>query len=76
LPEELLTPKEISAWLRVSVGWVLAHANGNRAPLLPSVKMGKHRRFRREDVQRFIDECAKLATRHGSSDRKMIGGHE
>jgi excisionase family DNA binding protein len=60
MPERLLTPKEVAEWLGVSSSWVLDHASGRRRPHLPSVKLGKAVRFRREDVQRFIDECARV----------------
>jgi predicted DNA-binding transcriptional regulator AlpA len=61
MPERLLTPKEVAQqWLGVSVAWVLDHSNGRRAPHLPSVKLGKVVRFRREDVERFIDECGRM----------------
>jgi hypothetical protein len=43
--EELLTPEEVATWLRVSPAWVRAHANGNRQPKLPSLKVGAFRRF-------------------------------
>jgi predicted DNA-binding transcriptional regulator AlpA len=61
MSERLLTPQEVAAWLRVSVSWVLDHALGRRRPCPPSVKLGKVVRFRREDVQRFIEECARMA---------------
>lgn len=60
-PDDILTVDEVSAWLRVSAAWVRAHANGNRRPVLPSIKMGGHRRFRRKDIERFLDELAKTA---------------
>ena len=59
MPEYLMTPREVAGWLRVSVAWVLDHAS-RRAPRLPSVKLGKAVRFRREDVERFIDECGRM----------------
>jgi len=59
MPERLLTPKEVAEWLGVSAGWVLDHASGRRRPCLPSVKLGKAVRFRREDVQTFIGECVR-----------------
>jgi excisionase family DNA binding protein len=58
-PERLLTPKEVAELLAVSVAWVLDHAS-RRRPLLPSVKLGKAVRFRREEVEEFIRECARL----------------
>jgi excisionase family DNA binding protein len=60
MAERLLLPKEVAEWLGVSVSWVLDHAIGRRRPCLPSVKLGKIVRFRREDVQRFIEECVRM----------------
>lgn len=59
-PERLLTPKEVADWLAVSPAWVLDHASGRRRPYLPCVKLGKAVRFRREDVEAFIRECARM----------------
>jgi hypothetical protein len=61
MAEELLTPEDIATWLRVKPAWVRAHANGNRKPKLPSLKMGAFRRFRRQDIQSFLEELAKGA---------------
>jgi excisionase family DNA binding protein len=57
--ERLLTPKDVAEILSVSVAWVLDHAS-RRRPLLPSVKLGKAVRFRREEVEEFIKECARM----------------
>jgi excisionase family DNA binding protein len=57
--ERLLGPKEVAQWLGVSSGWVLDHASGRRRPMLPSVKLGKAVRFRREDVEAFIQDCVR-----------------
>jgi len=59
IPEKLLSPKAVSEWLCVSETWVLDHASGRRRPNLPSVKLGKAVRFRREDVETFIKECVR-----------------
>jgi hypothetical protein len=59
--EELLTPEDVATWLRVKPAWVRAHANGNRKPELPSLKMGAFRRFRRQDIQEFLDQLSKRA---------------
>lgn len=59
--KEILTVEEVAAWLRVSKAWVRAHANGNRRPLLPSIKMGAHRLFLREQIRQFLSELAKAA---------------
>jgi len=55
--ERLLTVDEVMRWLGVSRSWVIDHANGRRRPFLPSVKLGKCRRFEPAAVARFIDEC-------------------
>lgn len=60
MPEKLLTPKTVAEWLDVSVSWVLDHASGRRRPHLTSVKLGKAVRFRREDVERFIEDCVRM----------------
>jgi excisionase family DNA binding protein len=60
MPERLLTPKSVAEWLDVSASWVLDHASGRRRPHLPSVKLGKAVRFRREDVEKFISECSRM----------------
>jgi excisionase family DNA binding protein len=59
LLDRLLTPKEVAETLGVSVAWVLDHSS-RRRPLLPSVKLGKAVRFRREEVEEFIRECARI----------------
>jgi excisionase family DNA binding protein len=58
-PDRLLTPQEVAEILAVSVAWVLDHSS-RRRPLLPSVKLGKVVRFRREEVVEFIRECARM----------------
>jgi predicted DNA-binding transcriptional regulator AlpA len=55
----LLTAQEIADFFGVSRAWVLAHANGNRRPRLPRVKLGKVVRFEVEAVKRFLQECAR-----------------
>jgi helix-turn-helix protein len=59
--DELLTVEDLAGWLKVKPAWVRAHANGNRKPELPSLKMGAYRRFRRQDIQAFLEQLAKRA---------------
>jgi hypothetical protein len=59
--EKLLTVEDVAAWLRVKPAWVRAHANGNRKPKLPSLKVGAFRRFRIKDIQGFLEELSKAA---------------
>lgn len=50
----LLNVREVAEWLNVSEGWVRDHASGRRQPLLPSLKLGKVRRFREDEMESFI----------------------
>jgi excisionase family DNA binding protein len=54
--EQLLTVEEVTEWLNVARSWVRSHASGHRAPLLPSIKIGRFRRFSRAAVERWIQE--------------------
>jgi excisionase family DNA binding protein len=55
----LLNAEQAAERLGVSRAWILAHANGQRRPKLPSAKLGKLVRFRPEDLERFIEECSR-----------------
>ena len=79
--ESLLTPEDVATWLKVKPAWVRAHANGNRKPELPSLKMGAYRRFRREDIK--ISRTTEQGSRMINAminfpipppDLKLIGG--
>jgi excisionase family DNA binding protein len=61
MTNQLLSTEDVAKWLQVSKAWVTSHANGNRRPSLPSVKLGKCVRFRREDIERFIQQCEREA---------------
>lgn len=53
----LLTLEQVATWLQVSPAWVRDHTT-RRSPRLRVVRWGSRRavlRFRREDVQAFID---------------------
>jgi len=58
--ERLMTVKEVAAWLNISEQWVRAHANKERRPYLPSIKLGKSVRFRASDVQEFLEVCERM----------------
>jgi excisionase family DNA binding protein len=51
--DDLMTVEEVAAYLKVNKRWVYdAAARG----LIPSSKVGKFLRFKRVDVQTFVDE--------------------
>jgi excisionase family DNA binding protein len=51
LTEPLLTPAEAAALLQVRPSWVYEAARGGR---LPHMKLGKHIRFARADLDTFL----------------------
>jgi excisionase family DNA binding protein len=61
--DRLLTIKEVAEWLGVSNAWVYDHAT-RKKPFLPCVRLGELTRFRREEIERFIQEHARV---NGSS---------
>ena len=61
---QLVRSKDVAKKLGVSISWVIQHASGKRRPYLPAVKMGPGRsplRFDPNDVEKFIDECRRIA---------------
>jgi hypothetical protein len=59
-PTELLTVADICRKLSVSRAWVIEHSNGRRRPVLPSIKLGKVRRFDPTELEGFIDDCRRI----------------
>ena len=66
LPDDaVLDVQEVAVWLLVEPAWVRAHANGNRRPRLPVMKMGKFQRFLKGDIVQFLRELKSQAKGHG-----------
>lgn len=57
-PERLLTINEVAAWLGVSKAWVYDHAT-RKKPFLPCVRFGELTRFRRAEIEGFIQDHVK-----------------
>ena len=53
--EKLLDVFAVADLLSVSPDWVRSHSNGSRQPALRCVSLGKLLRFRRADVEAFIE---------------------
>ena len=60
---EMMTSAEIAELLRMKRSTVEDHA---RRGLLPSIKLGRHRRFIRSDVEAALVELRRAATRFGA----------
>lgn len=52
----LMTAQEVGALLGVSESWVRAEARAGR---LPVVVLGKHRRFRLDELEAYIEHCTR-----------------
>lgn len=57
-----MTVQEVARILRVSDAWVRDHAT-RKEPRLPVVRVGKLLRFRRSDIEAWIETQARLAER-------------
>jgi excisionase family DNA binding protein len=54
-PERLLTINEVAEWLGVSKAWLYDHTT-RKQPCVPCVRLGEMTRFRRADIEKFIEE--------------------
>jgi excisionase family DNA binding protein len=61
--DRLITINQVADWLGVSKAWVYDHVTRKR-PFLPCVRFGELTRFRKTEIEQFIQEHAK---RHGTS---------
>ena len=57
-PDRLLSTNEVAEWLGVSKAWVYDHAT-RKKPFLPCVRLGEITRFRRAEIESFIQEHAR-----------------
>jgi len=51
--DRLLTAAEVAAFLAVKESWVREATRDGR---LPHLRLGRYRRYRREDIERWLDE--------------------
>ncbi len=61
----LMTLKEVAAILGVTEAWVRNHCT-RRRPFIKHVKLGRYVRFRRRDVEEFIERCNRIIEEHES----------
>ena len=57
----LLRVDEVAQLFGVSAAWVYQHSCGARRPALPSVKLGRAIRFRRESLEQFVRDMERLS---------------
>jgi len=54
--ERLLTAAEVADWLAVPVSWV---RESTRSGAMPHVELGRYRRYREDEVARWLAECSR-----------------
>jgi excisionase family DNA binding protein len=54
--DRLLTANEVAEWLAVPVSWV---RESTRSGAMPHVELGRYKRYREDDVARWLEECAR-----------------
>ena len=56
----LLTAQQVAVLLQIPVSTIYEYARRKHNPL-PSIPVGRHRRFRREDLDRWLDDQREVA---------------
>jgi excisionase family DNA binding protein len=56
MTDRLLDAIEVAELLNVPVSWV---RESTRSGAMPHVELGRYRRYRREDVERWLEECSR-----------------
>jgi excisionase family DNA binding protein len=56
MTERLVDAKEVSELLHVPVSWV---RESTRSGAIPHVPLGRYRRYRLQDVERWLEECSR-----------------
>ena len=59
--ESLMTVKELAKYLNVKESWVYAQIREARRSGFPVIKVGKYRRFRRQDVMDWLENDAEYS---------------
>ena len=52
--ESLLTAEQVAELLGVRPRWVYEHSTGKVQPEVPNFKLGKYRRYRRDEIERWL----------------------
>ncbi len=51
-----LAPEGVAKILNVSLNWIYEHTRRGSRDRLPSYRIGKHLRFKREDIETWIEK--------------------
>jgi excisionase family DNA binding protein len=53
---ELLKVEEVAALLRVPKSWIYMRTYEGAAETIPHIKLGRHLRFRRSEIERWLEQ--------------------
>lgn len=67
-PDALMTAEDVSKLLGVNVAWVYAQSRRRR---IPTVTLGRYRRYRRSAIERWVEEIEDDPSR---LERRVVGG--
>jgi excisionase family DNA binding protein len=72
---ELMTPNEVCDFLKITKDWLYDQIQAER---IPHIRLGRHLRFRRSDLQQYLDArfvpARPLAPRHTAGGDGHEGG--
>jgi hypothetical protein len=58
MSEPLLTVEDVAKLLSMSAAYIREHSGPDACrPVIPCVMLGNRRRFRKDDLERFIADC-------------------
>ena len=73
--QELMTVEEVAQMLRVPCSWVYARTSGESADSLPFLKIGRHLRFRRAEIEHWLESCHRNALKPSGSQPEGQSQH-
>ncbi len=69
---DLLTVTEVASLLRVPASWIYARTADGGAGEIPHLKLGRHLRFRRAEVENWIERHHRGTVSSGSEPEEGI----
>jgi len=70
--QDLLTVGEVAALLRVPASWIYARTADAGVEEIPHLKLGRHLRFRRAEVETWVERHHRGANSAGSEPEEGI----
>ena len=58
MPDDaMLMPEDLTVWFGLRKSWILQHSgDGAARPVIPSVKLGKYRRYRKGTIAEWLSK--------------------